>query len=412
MSAHTVNQRHAVPKKAHAQPPVGDGAYAPQAVAGRLPRADPGTRFAERIVAWQARCGRHDLPWQGSRDPYRVWLAEIMLQQTQVATVVDYYARFLRRFPDVTRLAAAPLSEVMRLWAGLGYYSRARNLHACARRIVSEHAGRFPRDARALAQLPGIGRSTAAAIAAFCFGERAAILDGNVRRVLARHFGIEGSPGAAAVERRLWQLAETLLPQRRSMAAYTQGLMDLGATVCTRRRPDCPACPVASTCVALRTGRVAELPAPRPRKPVPIRHARMLVALHGDAVLVEQRPPAGLWGGLLALPQFDSAAALRAALRTLDDGARARRLPARRHAFTHFTLRFVPYVVALPRIAARAAEPGALWLPLAQIETAALPTPIRALLRDVRTMFPAPRGAHPPQAAAPRRGRPRRSTVR
>ena len=217
------------------------------------------SEFAERVVAWQTAHGRRGLPWQGARDPYRVWLSEIMLQQTRVATVVDYYARFLRRFPDLASLAAAPLADVMRLWAGLGYYSRARNLHACARRVVTEHGGEFPRDAQALARLPGIGRTTAAAIAAFCFDERVAILDGNVKRVLARHFGIEGDPRAAAVQCRLWQLAGELLPPRRAMRAYTQGLMDLGATVCTRARPRCEACPIASNCVALRTGRVIEL---------------------------------------------------------------------------------------------------------------------------------------------------------
>lgn len=346
--------------------------------------------FAERVVAWHKAHGRHDLPWQGARDPYRVWLSEVMLQQTQVATVAGYYERFLQRFPDVASLAAAPLAEVMRLWAGLGYYGRARNLHACARRVMTDHGGEFPRDAQALARLPGIGRSTAAAIAAFCFGERAAILDGNVKRVLARHFGVEGFPGAAAVERRLWQLAAELLPQRRAMRAYTQGLMDLGAMVCTRARPRCEDCPVASSCVAFRTGRVAELPAPRPRRPVPVRRVQMLIAVHDGAVLVEERPPAGVWGGLLALPQFESAAALRAALRTLAGRARARCLPARRHAFTHFTLQFTPHVVRLARIAPRAAEPGAVWLPLAQIETAALPAPIRALLRDVRAALAVP----------------------
>lgn len=347
------------------------------------------SEFAERVVAWQAAHGRRDLPWQDTRDPYRVWLSEIMLQQTQVATVVGYYARFLQRFPDVAALAAAPLADVMRLWAGLGYYGRARNLHACARRVATEFGGEFPRDARALAQLPGIGRSTAAAIAAFCFGERAAILDGNVRRVLARHFGIEGFPGAAAVERRLWSLAVGLLPQRREMPAYTQGLMDLGATVCTRARPRCDSCPLASTCVARRDGRVAELPAQRPRKPVPTRRAQLLVAVHDGAVLVEERPAAGIWGGLLALPQFGTVAQLRAAARALGDGARARRLPTRRHAFTHFTLEFTPRVVRLARIAPRAAEPGAVWLPLAQVEAAALPTPIRSLLRDVRAALAA-----------------------
>ncbi len=355
------------------------------AQAGASRRAGAAARFARRVVAWHTLSGRHDLPWQGTRDVYRVWLSEVMLQQTQVPTVAGYYARFLARFPDVMSLAAAPLAEVMRLWAGLGYYSRARNLHACAKRIVAEYGGAFPRSAQALAALPGIGRSTAAAIAALCFSERAAILDGNVKRVLTRHFGIEGFPGAAAVERRLWRIAAELLPPRRAMPAYTQGLMDLGATVCTRAQPRCDACPIASTCVALRTGRVAELPTPRPRKALPTRRAHMLVAVHDGAVLVQERPPAGVWGGLLALPQFESAAALRTAARMLGDGSgRVRPLPSRRHAFTHFTLDFTPHVVRLARSAPREAMRGSLWLSLAQIEAAALPAPIRALLREVR----------------------------
>jgi A/G-specific adenine glycosylase len=342
--------------------------------------------FAERIVAWHAMHGRRDLPWQSTRDPYRVWLSEIMLQQTQVATVVDYYARFLQWFPDVRYLAAAPLAEVMRLWAGLGYYSRARNLHACARCVVETRDGRFPGDARSLEQLPGIGRSTAAAIAAFCFGERAAILDGNVKRVLARHRGIEGNPRLANVDRRLWQLAHDLLPGSGAMAAYTQGIMDLGATVCTRRQPRCDACPVAQGCVALRTDRVDALPTPRPRKVTPTRRVQMLVAVHHNAVLVEQRPPSGVWGGLLALPQFDTTAALRACLPSFGESARVTALPRRRHAFTHFTLEFTPQLVRIERFAPHAAEPLATWLPLSQVETAALPAPIRTLLRDVRSL--------------------------
>ena len=193
--------------------------------------------FAASVLRWHAKHGRHDLPWSATRDPYRVWLSEVMLQQTQVATVLPHYARFLAAFPEVHALAAARQADVLKLWAGLGYYARARNLHACARAVVKEHAGRFPRDAAALATLPGIGRSTAAAIAAFCFGERVAILDGNVKRVLARHFGIEGFPGAAKTERVLWALATSLLPAAEKMPAYTQALMDLGATVCTRRAP-------------------------------------------------------------------------------------------------------------------------------------------------------------------------------
>lgn len=340
------------------------------------------SEFAARVVAWQRTHGRRDLPWSG-RDPYRVWLAEVMLQQTQVSTVIGYYTRFLSRFPDVRSLAAAALDEVLALWAGLGYYARARNLHACACAIVAEHGGTFPRSAAELQRLPGIGRSTAAAIAAFCFDERAAILDGNVKRVLARHFGIEGFPGAGAVERELWRRAQALLPDAASMPAYTQGMMDLGATVCTRARPRCGACPLARSCVALRSGRVDELPTARPRRQAPVRRVQMLVALHGDAVLVEKRPPHGVWGGLLALPQFDRVAALNAAAAALGAATPVRALPARRHAFSHFTLQFTPRVARIEKLAHAAREPAACWLPLAQIDTAALPAPLRALLREV-----------------------------
>ena len=200
--------------------------------------------FADRIIAWQKAHGRHDLPWQRTQDAYRIWLSEIMLQQTQVATVIPYYERFVARFADVHALAAAPLDVVMAHWAGLGYYSRARNLHQCAQRIVADHAGEFPSNVDALACLPGIGRSTAGAIAALAFGERAAILEGNVKRVLARHFGVSGYPGSPSTEREMWLLADGLLPSRH-IGVYTQGLMDLGATVCTRSRPKCGACPVS-----------------------------------------------------------------------------------------------------------------------------------------------------------------------
>ena len=339
--------------------------------------------FAARIVAWQQATGRRDLPWQGLRDPYRVWLSEIMLQQTQVGTVVPYYLRFVARYPEVGALARADPGDVMRLWAGLGYYARARNLHACARQVVAVHGGEFPRSARGLAQLPGIGRSTAAAIAAFCFDERAPILDGNARRVLARQFGIPGYPGAAAVERELWVCAEALLPPAREMPAYTQGLMDLGATICTRTRPRCDACPVRASCVAHATGRVEELPGSRPRRPAPVRSAHLLLVLQRDRVLLEQRPGAGIWGGLLAPPQFDGVRQLAAALRTLAPGARAQAMPPRRHAFTHFTLRFTPHVARLDPSPAIARQPRLRWLPRREIERAALPTPIRALLQEV-----------------------------
>lgn len=251
--------------------------------------------FSARLIAWQRRHGRHDLPWQVA-DPYRIWLSEIMLQQTQVETVIPYYRRFLERFPDVASLAAARQDEVLALWSGLGYYARARNLHAAARQVIAGHAGVFPGDYASLVDLPGVGRSTAAAIAVFARGERRAILDGNVKRVLCRVFGVEGWPGERAVENRLWALAEALLPKT-DIGRYTQGLMDLGATLCRRGRPDCQACPYQDDCLARRQGRIAELPAARPRRGLPEKATRMLVLRHAGALLFEKRPASGIWGG-------------------------------------------------------------------------------------------------------------------
>ena len=337
-------------------------------------------RFASRVLRWHARHGRRDLPWNAARDPYHVWLSEVMLQQTQVATVIPYYRRFLAAFPNIGALASARQSDVLKLWAGLGYYTRARNLHACSRRVVDEFGGRFPRDAQAIAALPGIGRSTAAAIAAFCYGERVAILDGNVKRVLARHFGIEGFPGDSKVEHLMWAQAESLLPASGRMPAYTQALMDLGATVCTRRAPRCEACPLRRSCVALREGRVGSLPTPRPRRAVPARRMFWLVAIARDRVLLQRQAEKGLWGGLLAPLQFSSRAALNAAARAMSAAARPQPLPERGHAFTHFTLRFVPHLLRLP---ATVRVDGARWLPQTQLATAELPAPAKRLLLDI-----------------------------
>lgn len=342
-----------------------------------------GRGFASRIVAWQAAHGRHDLPWQASRDPYRVWLAEVMLQQTQVATVVPYYTRFCERFPDVGSLAAAPLHDVLSLWAGLGYYARARNLHACARQVVDRFAGRFPLDAAVLAQLPGIGRSTASAIAAFCAGAREPILDGNVKRVLARHFAVSGDVTMARVERALWDRAASLLPSSADMPAYTQGLMDLGATVCTRAAPKCAACPLARTCAARASGLVEQFPAVRHRRPSPVKRAWALLALHEGHVMLQWRAPGGVWGGLYSLPQFGSAATLRRAASAIDAAPRLQALPPRRHAFTHFTLLLMPrrLDVRSPRPVLH--EDDLTWLPLAGVDSAPLPAPILALLREI-----------------------------
>lgn len=338
--------------------------------------------FSARLIKWQVAHGRHDLPWQHTRDAYCIWLSEIMLQQTQVTTVIPYYARFLERFPCVEVLAQAPVDAVLELWAGLGYYARARNLHRCAQVIVAEHGGNFPQEVTAIAQLPGIGRSTAAAIAAFAFGKRAAILDGNVKRVLARCFAIEGFPGAAQTEREMWSLAESLLPSSR-IEAYTQGLMDLGATLCTRRQPFCSACPMYELCNARRTGRQAELPVAKPRKALPERAAALLLLTDDRRVLVERRPPAGIWGGLLSLPEGGSVDpeefVRRHGCRLLD----TRSLPPLKHTFTHFRLNIQTLLCRVEVSDHQASEAGWQWLDYAAIESAALPTPIRFLLRSV-----------------------------
>jgi len=334
--------------------------------------------FTEHLIAWQKTAGRHDLPWQKTRDPYRIWLSEIMLQQTQVATVIPYYARFLGSFPDVQALAAAPIEAVIEHWAGLGYYARARNLHRCARQVVEVHGGQFPQTEATLETLPGIGRSTAAAIAAFAFGRRAAILDGNVKRVLCRQFGIEGFPGAKKVHDRLWDLAETLLPER-AIEVYTQGLMDLGATLCTRSRPRCGDCPVAADCVARRDGRQGELPEAKPRAAVPERTSTFVLLSDGSRLLLERRPPSGLWGGLLVPPEGDPATVASRFGLTLGE---ARPLPPLKHAFTHFRLTLLP---VLCRVAAgvQAGEQGLEWVELARAADAGVPTPIKKLIRLV-----------------------------
>jgi A/G-specific adenine glycosylase len=346
-------------------------------------REDP--EFAADVVRWQKQHGRHVLPWQNTRDAYRIWLSEIMLQQTQVAAVIPYYQRFLERFPDVASLAAAPTEDVMAHWSGLGYYSRARNLHRCAQRVCEQYDGVFPADPALLAELPGIGRSTAAAISAFAYGTRAAILDGNVKRVFCRVFGIEGFPGAKPVEDQLWRRAEALLPQS-DMQAYTQGLMDLGATLCTRSRPACRRCPLAHRCVAYASGRTAELPVRKPRKAVPERHTTMLVIAHDGHVLLEQRPGAGIWGGLLSLPEMagdDLERSMALAVAPFGIVHAHEKLQPFSHGFTHFKLHIAPYRVYLSRRHTLAAEAGHVWYALDRLDQAPLPAPVKKLLMDL-----------------------------
>ncbi|MGH8858095.1 MAG: A/G-specific adenine glycosylase [Polaromonas sp.] len=344
--------------------------------------------FSREIMRWQKTHGRHSLPWQNTRDPYRVWLSEIMLQQTQVATVLDYYARFLQRFPTVSELAAAGQDEVLALWSGLGYYSRARNLHRCAQDVVALHAGRFPHTAGQLQTLPGIGRSTAAAIASFCFGERVAILDGNVKRVLTRVLGFSADLAQSANERALWDLATELLPEQdlpETMPRYTQGLMDLGATICAGRQPQCLLCPVQKLCGGLATGEPGKYPVKTRKLQRSAQALSLLWAQRPDgSVWLEKRPSPGVWGGLYCLPVFEGDDALKAFLPP-SLHARLEPLPHFVHVLTHKDLHLSPWIAgfragqAMPKAMASPACPGA-WFSPAAWPGLGLPAPIRKLL--------------------------------
>ena len=338
------------------------------------------------LLAWFDRHGRRDLPWKDPATPYRVWVSEIMLQQTQVATVVPYFQRFMARFPSLTDLATAPLDEVLALWSGLGYYARARNLHACARRVVAEHGGELPRDLEALMDLPGIGRSTAGAILAQAHGLPHPILDGNVKRVLARLHALPGWPGKASVARRLWALAEAYTPRER-VADYTQAIMDLGATVCTRTRPRCDACPLAEGCAARRAGTPTAFPEARPRRRPPQRETHWLVVEDGDGrILLQRRPESGLWGGLWTPPEVpagEEAGEWGARVLGLRLGA-IRTLPAIDHAFTHFRLRIHPLHARMEGRAEAVMEPTeTLWYKSGPNDTVGLPRPVRTLLTAI-----------------------------
>ncbi len=339
--------------------------------------------FAARLVAWHARHGRRDLPWQQVPTPYRVWVSEIMLQQTQVATVTGYFERFVERFPSAGALAAARLDDVLALWSGLGYYARARNLHRAARRIVDEHGGELPDDYDALVALPGIGRSTAGAILALAHGRRFAILDGNVKRVLVRRNAIERFAGERAVERELWSIAEALTPAKR-VAEYTQAIMDLGATVCTRRRPACDECPVSQDCGARAAGLEQRLPVPRPKRARPTRRSvALLVEAPSGAVLLERRPESGVWGGLYSLPEPGAGQSAHAWCRERL-GAPARDVATYavlEHAFTHFDLELRVERARLERAPACAMDDERmLWYNPQQRSSIGLAAPITSLL--------------------------------
>jgi A/G-specific adenine glycosylase len=340
-------------------------------------------QFQRKVLDWFAVHGRHDLPWQGSGDPYRVWVSEIMLQQTRVATVIPYFERFMARFPDVTTLADAPLDEVLHHWSGLGYYARARNLHQAAQCIRDDHAGVFPGDFDQVVALPGVGRSTAGAILSLGCGQRHAILDGNVKRVLARVQAVEGWPGQPAVAARLWEQAERLTPKTR-VAEYNQAMMDLGATLCTRSRPACESCPLRGGCLAHRQGQVADFPAPKPKKTLPVRSTRMLLVQDAGArVLLRQRPPAGLWGGLWSLPE-------PAPEQSVEDWCRheigcvplrVEAWPVLRHSFSHFHLDITPLRVAIDNPGLSVLEgAGTVWYNCARPDSLGLAAPVQRLL--------------------------------
>ena len=345
------------------------------------------TDIATPLLHWFDRHGRKDLPWQTVRDPYRIWVSEIMLQQTQVATVIPYYYRFLERFPDIASLACARLDEVLHLWTGLGYYARGRNLHKAAQTIVSDHGGKFPADLTTVCTLPGIGRSTAAAILAFAYGQRHPILDGNVKRVLTRYHALDGWPGKRDVELHLWQRAEQHTPITR-IQDYTQAIMDLGATLCRRGQPQCARCPLAATCRAHAQGNAAAYPTPKPRKALPQKHTGMIMIRdqHGH-VLLQQRPPAGIWGGLWGFPECNPDSDAGAWCRETLGIAVAIETPwpSLRHSFTHFHLHITPIPARLLGASGKIMEPeGAVWYNLSLPDARGLAAPVKNLLEQLR----------------------------
>ncbi len=334
--------------------------------------------FAERVLQWFDAHGRRNLPWQQDPAPYRVWISEIMLQQTQVATVIPYYERFMRRFPDVITLANAPQDDVLHHWSGLGYYARARNLHAAAKTIRDEFGGAFPRKFEDVAKLPGIGRSTAGAILSLSRDQRHAILDGNVKRVLARHAAVEGWPGRTAVMNRLWEIAEAHLPARR-FGAYNQAMMDLGATLCARGKPRCGECPVAADCMARQLGRQSEFPGRKPRAALPEKRIDMLLLEHRGFVLLEKRPPAGVWGGLWSLPEAEDAQAWLE--KNHPDAVVNEALDTLTHTFSHFRLHIRPVHVRLETAPSKVSDVEAGWYPAAALPALGIAAPVQRILQ-------------------------------
>ena len=340
-------------------------------------------RFSVQLLDWFDQHGRKTLPWQTNKTPYRVWISEIMLQQTQVATVIPYYHNFLNQFPSIETLAAASEDDVLHLWTGLGYYARARNLHVTAKKVMTEYNGEFPDTVDELMTLPGIGRSTAGAIAAICHGTHAAILDGNVKRVLARYFAIGGWPGKSQTQALLWDKAESLTPNNR-IADYTQAIMDLGATVCTRSSPDCPECPFFKSCHARINGTIGQYPGKKPKKTMPVKSTVMLIVELNDEVLLQKRPSKGLWGGLWSFPECVSVETIDSLLQSLNlEELERTRLPEFRHSFTHYHLDIEPIRVTV-RATNRIAEGGAeIWFDVTAPHSIGLTKPVTKILAEL-----------------------------
>ena len=340
--------------------------------------------FAKRLLQWFDEFGRKDLPWQQDARAYPVWVSEIMLQQTQVQTVIPYYEQFMRRLPDIVSLANADIDVVLQLWSGLGYYARARNLHRAAQIICNDFGGDFPASFNDVVALPGIGRSTAGAILSLAHGERHAILDGNVKRVLARHQAVKGWPGTADVASKLWSLAEANTPHQR-VAEYTQAIMDLGATLCRRSNPDCGACPVSGDCKARLSNTVERYPGRKPRRARPLKHTTMIMAVSNDAVYLERRPPAGIWGGLWSLPEADDVNDWCRQVLNVSPGVTEPRERVR-HSFSHYDLDIQPVVVRVEAVSRKVADsPDATWHCLGDSPPGGIAAPVQKLINTLKT---------------------------
>lgn len=347
-------------------------------------------QFSDSVLTWFDHHGRKHLPWQQQPTPYRVWVSEVMLQQTQVTTVIPYYERFMQRFPSVQALAEAPLDDVLHLWTGLGYYARARNLHACAKEVVHQFGGEFPQTVEVLASLPGIGRSTAGAIVSLAHGQRAAILDGNVKRVLARCFAISGWPGATAVQRQLWALAEHYTPARR-YGDYTQAMMDLGSMICTRSKPQCHQCPLSPSCLALRHNNIANYPGKKPKKEKPVKLVQMLMLRNARGEwMLEQRPSSGIWGGLWSFPEIDTSEDVQQFCRETLKVATASIQPwdCFRHTFSHYHLDITPVEINLAAEMLEVGERPIYWYDTSEPPALGLAAPVKQLLEKLRQLEP------------------------